>query len=122
MQQVRGGFAGEEVEVSAVEGAAVHFGEAAGEEHEADSEVGDVGEGDDEVCVVGGGAAELVQDGEGVGEVFEDVGADDAVVGFVREVRVFDGAREDGAVEGPRVVGPVWVRFDGVDGEAAVLE
>ena len=122
VEQVGGGFAGEEVEVRAVEGAAVHFGEAAGEEHEADGEVGDVGDGDDELGVVGGDAAELLQDGEGVGEVFEDVGADDAVVGLVREVGFFDGARVDGAVEGAGVVGPILIRFDGVDGEVAVFE
>ena len=121
-QEVGGGFFGEEVEVGAVEGAAVHFGEVAGEEHEADGEVGDVGDGDDEVGVVGGDAAELVQDRERVGEVFEDVGADDAVVGLVGEAGVFDGAREDGAVEGAGVVGPVLVGFDGVDGEVAVLQ
>lgn len=115
VEQVGGGFAGEEVEVGAVEGAAVHFGEVAEEEHEADGEVGDVGEGDDEVGVVGGDAAELVQDGEGVGEVFEDVGADDAVVGLVGEVGFFDGAGVDRAVEGAGVVGPVWVGFNGVD-------
>ena len=121
-EQIGGGFAGEEVEVGAVEGAAVHFGEVAGEEHEADGKVGDVGEGDDEVRIVRRDAAELVQDGERVGEVFEDVGADDAVVGLVGEVGVFDGARVDGAVEGAGVVGPVLVGLDGVDGEVAVVE
>jgi len=110
------------VEVGAVEGAAVHFGEMAEEEHEADGEVGDVGDGDDEVGVVGGDAAELLEHGKRVGEVFEDVGADDAVVGLVGEAGILDGAGIDGAVEGAGVVGPIGVGFDGVDEEAGVLE
>jgi hypothetical protein len=121
-EQIRGGFAGEEVEVGAVEGAAVHPGEVAEEEHKADGEVGDVREGDDEVGVVGGDSSQLVKDGKGVGEVLQDVGADDAVVGLVGEVSVFDGAGVDGAVEGAGVVGPVLVGFDGVDRQVGVFK
>jgi len=119
-EQMAGGLAGVEMEVSTVEDAAVHHGEAACEEHEAYGQVSDVREGDDEEGVVGGGVAEAAEGGQRIDKVFEDVSADDGVVGFWGEVGVFDGGGEDSAVETAGVLGVEGVGFDGVEKEIAV--
>ncbi len=121
-QEVLGGVASVVMEVCAVEGPAVHLGKLAGEEEESDGDVGDVWERDDEESVIGGDGSEASEDIEGVEEVFEDVGADDGVVGFWGEVRGFDGGVIDIAIEGSGVFGPLGIGFDGVDGEFGIME